>query len=304
MEVHMNAAIIGLGLIGGSFARDLRDTGFASRIIGVENNPAHAELALKLGLVDEIMPLARAARSADLVLVAIPVTATAFVLKDILDAIGSAAVVTDVGSTKHGICLTVAGHPRRGRFVASHPIAGTENSGPAAALPGLFRGKLGILCDIEKSDPDAAQLVRNMYDAVGMRLLTMDSDNHDRHVAYVSHISHITSFVLATTVLEIEKNTTTIFDLAGSGFESTVRLAKSSPDMWTPIFMQNAPFVCEALDAYIRNITRFKEMIERGSGQELHTTMEQANEIRRVLSGMNGNGTTQGSTTVNKERAE
>jgi prephenate dehydrogenase len=296
----MTAAIIGLGLIGGSFARDMRDTGFASRIIGVENNPGHARLAIQLGLVDDVQPLTQAVSSADLILVAIPVTATALVLHEILDTIRPSAVVLDMGSTKHGICIAVADHPRRGRFVASHPIAGTENNGPAAALSGLFRAKLGILCDTERSDPDAINLVRRLYDAVGMRLLTMESDNHDRHVAYVSHISHITSFVLATTVLEIEKNTTTIFDLAGSGFESTVRLAKSSPDMWTPIFMQNAPFVCEALDAYIRNITHFKEMIEAGAGQALHTTMERANEIRRVLSGMNGISTT----TVNNERAQ
>ena len=195
-----------------------------------------------------------------------------------------------MGSTKHGICSAVERHPRRGRFVASHPIAGTENSGPAAALAGLFRDKLGILCNLEQSDPDAVALIRRIYGIVGMRLLTMDAQSHDLHVAYVSHISHITSFVLATTVLEIEKNTSTIFDLAGSGFESTVRLAKSSPDMWTPIFMQNATFVCEALDAYIRKITHFKEMIESGSHQALHTTMKQANEIRRVLYGLNGNG--------------
>jgi prephenate dehydrogenase len=295
----MTTAVIGPGLIGGSFARDLRVCGFTSHIIGVENNVDNARLAKELNIVDEVQPLDQAVAVADLVIIAIPVTTTAQVLPRILDMISPTAVVTDMGSTKHGICAAVAEHPRRGRFVASHPIAGTENSGPSAALTGLFKGKLGILCDIQRSDPDAVDLIRRMYEIVGMRLLVMDADNHDLHVAYVSHISHITSFVLATTVLQIEKNTKTIFDLAGSGFESTVRLAKSSPDMWTPIFMQNSAFVCEALDAYIRNITHFKEMIESGSQLELHKTMEQANEIRRVLSGMNGNGHTRAS---NNER--
>lgn len=297
----MTTVVIGPGLIGGSFARDLRAAGFTDHIIGVDSNPENARLAREIKLVDEILPLEQAAASADLVLVAIPVTATALILPRILDLIPPGAVVTDMGSTKHGICASVAGHPRRGRFVASHPIAGTENSGPAAALTGLFKDKLGILCDIEKSDPDAVELVRRIYTIVGMRLLVMDADNHDLHVAYVSHISHITSFVLATTVLEIEKNTKTIFDLAGSGFESTVRLAKSSPDMWTPIFVQNSAFVCQALEAYIRNITHFKEMIEAGAQKELHTTMEQANEIRRVLSGLNGNNRPQGTTIKRKE---
>jgi prephenate dehydrogenase len=298
----MTTVVIGLGLIGGSFAKDLRASGFASRIIGVDTNPENAQLARTIGLVDDTLPLEVAVSSAELVIVAIPVTATALVLPAILDAISPSAVVTDMGSTKHGICAAVARHARRGRFVASHPIAGTENSGPAAALSGLFRDKLGILCNLEQSDPDAVELIRRMYDIVGMRLLTMDADTHDLHVAYVSHISHITSFVLATTVLEIEKNTSTIFDLAGSGFESTVRLAKSSPDMWTPIFMQNATFVCRALDAYIRNITHFKEMIETGKHQALHTTMEQANEIRRVLSGMNNNGKIAPSPSAHNER--
>lgn len=298
----MTTAVIGLGLIGGSFARDFRRAGFTSRIIGVDNNAENARLAREINLVDEILPMEQALASADLVIVAIPVTATALLLPTILDRISPTAVVTDMGSTKHGICAAVADHPRRSRFVASHPIAGTENSGPAAALAGLYRDKLGILCDINRSDPDAVELVRRMYDIVGMRLLVMDADTHDLHVAYVSHISHITSFVLATTVLEIEKNTKTIFDLAGSGFESTVRLAKSSPDMWSPIFMQNSTFVCEALEAYIRNITRFKQMIESGSEEELHRTMEQANKIRRVLAGMNSNGKTPSTPTETTQR--
>jgi prephenate dehydrogenase len=255
-------------------------------VVGVDLEPRHAAEALRLGLVDEMTDLAGAVRAAQIVVLAIPVDQTVTLLPRVLDLLGEHGVVTDMGSTKRSICDAVNMHPRRERYVASHPIAGTEHSGPSAALRGLFAGKLGILCDVERSAPDAVSILRKMYATLGMRLLSMDALDHDRHVAYVSHISHITSFVLATTVLEIEKSTSTIFDLAGSGFESTVRLAKSSPDMWAPIFGHNAEFVCEALDAYIRNITAFRNMIAGGQGAALLDTMSAANEIRRVLAGI------------------
>ena len=284
----MTTTVIGVGLIGGSMALDLKASGFSGRILGVDQSSDNASRALSLGLVDEVVDLRQGVESADLVILAVPVNAATTLLPGILDALAPAAVVTDAGSTKRGICEAVQDHPRRGRFVPSHPIAGTENSGPGAALHGLFRDKLGIICDRESSDPDALARVTELYGVLGMRVLFMDAREHDRHVAYVSHISHISSFVLATTVLEIEKSTSTIFDLAGSGFESTVRLAKSSPAMWTPIFEQNAQFVCEALDAYIKNITAFKELLEAGQTAKLARTMEEANAIRRVLAGMNG----------------
>ena len=290
----MTTTVIGVGLIGGSMALDIKAAGMSDRILGVDKNSDHAAAALRLGLVNEVAGLQRGVEEADLVILAVPVSTAVTLLPDILDAIRPGTVVTDVGSTKRTICDAVRSHPRRGRFVASHPIAGTENSGPSAALQGLFRGKLGILCESGSSDPDAVDRVRDLYLELGMRLLMMEPGDHDRHVAYVSHISHITSFVLATTVLEIEKSTSTIFDLAGSGFESTVRLAKSSPDMWTPIFQQNARFVCEALDAYIKNITAFKELLESGQTADLARTMEEANAIRRVLAGLNGTGSGEG----------
>ncbi len=282
----MTIAVVGVGLIGGSLALDLKAAGFARRVVGVDLEPRHAAEALRLGLVDEMTDLAGAVRAAQIVVLAIPVDQTVTLLPRVLDLLGEHGVVTDMGSTKRSICDAVNMHPRRERYVASHPIAGTEHSGPSAALRGLFAGKLGILCDVERSAPDAVSILRKMYATLGMRLLSMDALDHDRHVAYVSHISHITSFVLATTVLEIEKSTSTIFDLAGSGFESTVRLAKSSPDMWAPIFGHNAEFVCEALDAYIRNITAFRNMIAGGQDAALLDTMSAANEIRRVLAGI------------------
>ncbi len=286
----MTTTVIGVGLIGGSMALDLRAAGFSDRVLGVDQNEAHSAAALHLGLIDEIVTLDQGVRSADLIILAVPVSAAVNILPHILDMINPGTVVTDAGSTKRTICNAVRAHPRRGRFVPSHPIAGTENSGPAAAQKDLFRGKPGILCESGASDVDALERVKHLYTVLGMRLLFMGADDHDRHAAYVSHISHITSFVLATTVLEIEKSTSTIFALAGSGFESTVRLAKSSPAMWAPIFEQNAEFVCEALDAYIRNITAFKQMLESGRTEHLARTMEEANEIRRVLAGLNGSG--------------
>ncbi len=287
----MRTTVIGVGLIGGSMALDVKAAGFSGRIVGVDNNTAHGEIALQRGIVDEVVGLEEGVRTADLIILAVPVSVAVNLLPGILDVIDPGTVVTDVGSTKRALCDAVRNHPRRGRYVPSHPIAGTENSGPAAALHGLFRNKLGILCESGACDADALNRVKHLYTVLGMRLLFMEADDHDRHVAYVSHISHITSFVLATTVLEIEKSTSTIFDLAGSGFESTVRLAKSSPDMWTPIFVQNAQFVCEALDAYIKNITAFRQMIASGMSADLAHTMEEANEIRRVLAGLNGKST-------------
>jgi prephenate dehydrogenase len=284
----MTTTVIGVGLIGGSMAIEIRNAGMSDRILGVETDPHHVEQALALGLVDEILGLEEAVQQSDMVVVATPVSTAVALLPRILDAIPDTGAVTDVGSTKVVICDAIRNHPRRGRFVASHPIAGTENSGPSAAFRGLFRHKLGILCESGLSGPDATARIQALYDVLGMRLLFMEADEHDRHVAYVSHISHITSFVLATTVLEIEKSTATIFDLASSGFESTVRLAKSSPAMWTPIFVQNSRFVCEALDAYIKNITAFRDMVASGQREELTQTMEGANEIRRVLAGING----------------
>jgi prephenate dehydrogenase len=284
----MNVTIVGLGLIGGSLALAIKKTGFCQHVVGVDANPAHAKQAVDLHLVEEVLTLDRALAGAQLVLVATPVKAIVDLLPSLLDAIDANTIVADMGSTKVAICDAVRLHPRRGRFVGAHPIAGTENSGPGAALEDLFSGKLAILCDEELSDPDAVSVIRRMFDMIRMRLVSMSSDAHDRHVAYVSHISHISSFVLATTVLEIEKSAATIFDLAGSGFESTVRLAKSSPDMWAPIFEQNTRYVCEALDAYIRKIQAFRDRIGHGDFAGLHAEMSHANEIRRILAGING----------------
>ncbi len=281
-----NVVIVGLGLIGGSVALDLKRRGFAAHIVGVDSNEGHCAQALELGLVDEILPLERALNNAELVILAIPVNAIAGILPGILDKIPEKCSITDMGSTKQSICLAAASHPKRGQYVASHPMAGTENSGPGAALYDLFNGKVAVICDEAASAPLHLQRVESMYKVLGMRLLRMGSAEHDLHAAYVSHLSHITSFVLANTVLAKEQNANTIFDLAGGGFESTVRLAKSSPEMWAPIFEQNRENIIHALESYIEHFQKFHRTLVQQASDETRGLMADANRIRRVLTKM------------------
>jgi len=275
--------IVGLGLIGGSLAIDLKRCAFADKVIGVDNNPKHGEDALKLGLVDEMKVLEDAVWLSDLVILAIPVNAIIKTLPKVLDLVSKNTVVTDVGSTKFPIIESIKEHPKRKRYVPSHPMAGTEFSGPSAALKNLFQENVSIICNRADSDNDAVATVERMYRALYMELLYMDAKVHDVHAAYVSHISHISSFVLANTVLEKEQSTKAIFDLASGGFRSTVRLAKSSPEMWTPIFLQNSENLLEVLDTYIRQMQNFRDLVATGDKEQLMETMRQANRIRKVL---------------------
>lgn len=282
----MKTTIIGLGLIGGSMATDLRKAGIASELIGIDHSAANATKAVELGLVDKTVSEDQALRHADLVIVAIPVNAMCQILPSILDEVHNKAVVIDAGSTKNLICRAVANHPRRSQFVAAHPIAGTENSGPAAALPGLFRNKTNIICEKDKSSDHALAVAEKVFHALGMNTIYMEPDEHDKHVAYVSHLSHVSSFLLGQTVLDIEKDEKNIFALAGSGFASTVRLAKSSPEMWAPIFEQNLEYLSQALQEYIMHLQKFHYHLLKRDTTELHRMMSKANEIRRVLEGI------------------
>ncbi|MBI3501221.1 MAG: prephenate dehydrogenase [Bacteroidetes bacterium] len=277
----MKITVIGLGLIGGSMALDLKTRGFCTHVIGVDNNAEHCKQALKLGIAGEIKSLNESLQS-DVVILSIPVTETANLLPHILNHIGENTVVMDVGSTKQEICKAIKKHPKRGQFVATHPIAGTEYSGPTAAIKNLFDNKVCILC-ADDSALWVVERVSELYETLNMKLLFMKPEEHDMHVAYVSHISHISSFALATTVLEMEKNASTIFNLAGSGFASTVRLAKSSPDMWAPIFEQNSKYVSKALGTYIKHLEKFKNHIDKKNTKATHEIMEKANVIRKVL---------------------
>lgn len=282
----MVVGIIGLGLIGGSLAISLKQRGFATKIIGVDKNEAHLKEANELGFVDEACELNEILNKTDLVLLAIPVDAARQLLPFLLDQAKDGQTIIDMGSTKEGICKVADAHHNRKNFVASHPIAGTENAGPSSAMDGLYDHKITIICDEEKSHPNSIELCNKLYDVLKMRVLKMNAQEHDRHIAYVSHLSHITSFVLGQTVLEIEKEEKHIFNMAGSGFASTVRLAKSSPEMWAPIFEQNQEHLSTALDAYIKNLQEFKRKIDEGKKEDLHDLMSEVNDIRRVLKGI------------------
>ena len=286
----MKIGIIGLGLIGGSMAIDLKRKGFAEEIIGVEADPVNAAAAEKIGLVDRVADFQECVDSSDMVILAVPVGAAVRLLPKVLDRFAETAcdgrtekVVMDVCSTKEHLARSVRYHPMRRNYVASHPMAGTEYSGPWAAMPGLYDGHACIICDSEESSPKAVRLVEMLYEVLNMRTIYMNSSNHDVHTAYVSHISHVTSFALALTVLDKEKDEKHIFDLASGGFSSTVRLAKSSPDMWTPILSQNRDNVLHVMDTYIDKMNAFRQAIADGDEDAVRRLIEDANRIRRII---------------------
>ena len=280
----MTVAVIGIGLIGGSLMIDLRKRGFADKIIGVDSNMQHRNIAQLCGIVDETDTLEKAVDRSDLIILSSPVDSNCMMLPGILDRInGTNKVVTDMGSTKTSIARISEHHPNRGRYVAMHPMAGTEFSGPLAAIGKLFDYKIAIICDASKSDNDARRMIESMIDTLNMRKIYMDSADHDVHVAYVSHISHITSFSLALSVLDKEKEEENIMVLAGGGFESTVRLAKSNSETWAPIFLENSEFILEVLDNYIEKMNLFKKMISERNKDGLKALMEEANKIRKIL---------------------
>jgi len=281
----MIVGIIGLGLIGGSMAKAIGSNGLATEIIGADNNKQHIHEALNLNLIDKEASIEEICKKANLIILAIPVNSARQIAQTVLDKIQESGTLVDMGSTKNGICMQLENHPKRDQFVAAHPIAGTENTGPKAAIDNLFSDNVCIICEREKSSEVSLQKAVSMLTKIGMKLKYMTAPDHDKHMAYVSHLSHISSFTLGLTVLEIEKNEKNIFDLAGSGFESTVRLAKSSAEMWAPIFEQNAAYLSGALESYIKHLTAFKTLIDQDKALETKALMEQANEVRRILKG-------------------
>jgi prephenate dehydrogenase len=275
--------VVGVGLISGSFSLALKEKGLVRNVIGVSRTAASIEKALELGLIDEALTLDAAVEKSDLIYVAIPVDVTVPVMRQVMDRITDKQIVADAGSTKHVLCESLADHPMRRRFVATHPMWGTEYSGPEAAIRDAFAGRACVICEKEKSDPDAVGTMEGIYKQLGMHMVYMDSYNHDMHAAYVSHISHITSFALANTVLEKEKEENAIFELAGGGFESTVRLAKSNPSMWLPIFVQNKDHLLDVLNEHITQLRKFKSCLEKENYGYLLELMENANKIRKIL---------------------
>ncbi len=278
----MKVYIIGIGLIGGSMALDIKSIYDDAIIFGIDANEKHLDEAIQLGLIDE-----KASENdlinADLVLVSVPVDVGLVILPNILDKIGEQTLVFDVGSTKNPICEAIENHPKRRNFLACHPIAGTEFSGPKAAIKGLFEGKTNIICEVEKTTFKLQEIAMDLFKKLGMRIRYMDPKSHDKHIAYVSHLSHISSFMLGKTVIEKEKDEQDIFDMAGSGFESTVRLAKSSPAMWTPIFKQNKKQVIKSLEEYIQNLSNFKDLLENDNYEEVYNEMQNTNRIKEIL---------------------
>lgn len=283
----MTVGIIGLGLIGGSMAIDLRRRGFADRVIGVESEPVNASAAEKIGLVDAVVPFETCISESDIIVVAVPVGTAVKMVMQILDRFQELGakdkIVIDVCSTKEQITLATHYHPCRSQFVSTHPMAGTEYSGPWAAMPNLFDGRACIFANAEESSPKALATVERLYDTLNMRPIYMNASNHDVHTAYVSHISHVTSFALALTVLDKEKDEKHIFDLASGGFSSTVRLAKSNADMWVPILTQNRENVLKVIDTYIEKMTLFREAIDSFDEEKTRSLIEEANRIKKII---------------------
>ena len=280
-----NIYIIGVGLIGGSIALDIKHKRPDATIYGIDNNLAHINQAIELGVIDEKATIEDLDK-ADLVVIAIPVDATVAILPEVLDKVSDFGLVVDVGSTKSHICKVVENHKKRRNFLAMHPIAGTEFSGPKAAIRDLFQYKTNIICEVEKTAFKLQEKALNLFSEIGMRMRYMNPESHDKHIAYMSHLSHISSFMLGKTVIEKEKNERDIFDMAGSGFESTVRLAKSSPAMWTPIFKLNKDNVVETLNDYIINLTQFKNLIENDDFEGVYNEMKDTNYIKQILNGI------------------
>lgn len=280
-------AIVGLGLIGGSMALDLRRRGFAKRVIGVEKEPVNAAAAQRMGLVDELTDIEAAVDGADIIVLAIPVDAATKTLTRVLDIFAEKGygkkTVTDTCSTKGAIARAAHYHPMRGRYVSTHPMAGTEYSGPWAAEPNLFDGRACIFINSEESEPQAVKVIEELYETLNMRFLYMNADSHDVHTAYVSHISHVTSFALALTVLDKERDEKHIFDLASGGFSSTVRLAKSSADMWVPILTQNRDNILHVIDTYIDKMLQFRDAIDAFDTDRVRGLIEEANKIKKIL---------------------
>ena len=262
-----------MGLIGGSFALALRDRGIADEILGTDSSEENAAEALRLGLADRIVAFEEGIPQADLVVLATPVDTIPLMAVKALNRVNGSQVVMEV----------ISMHARRGRFVAAHPMWGTEYSGPRAAQHGAFTGRNVVLCEVERSDPDALAMAERIFRTLEAPAVYMDAEEHDLHAAYVSHISHITSFALALTVLEKEREERHIFDLAGGGFESTVRLAKSSAATWVPIMLRNKYNLLDVLREHIHQLQIMRRMIERDDAEGLKAAFDRANSIQRII---------------------
>ena len=281
----MNVGIIGLGLIGGSLALKIKEIDINTVIYGLDKDMDSMSYSLSKGIIDKKLDI-KSIDNLKYIFIAIPVDAIKSEIESILNKISNDTLVIDLGSTKYEICKRVVDHANRKNFLAAHPIAGTEFSGPLAATNNLFDNKVLILCETEKTDQDLLMDALKIFDLMNMKIINMDSIEHDKHIAYVSHLSHISSFMLGKTVMSKEDDQDTIYDMAGSGFESTVRLAKSSPETWASIFVENKNNIVESLNEYISNINNFKILIENGDKENLSAEMKKINGIKEILNGI------------------
>jgi len=281
----MNVGIIGLGLIGGSLALKIKEIDINTVIYGLDKDMDSMSYSLSKGIIDKKLDI-KSIDNLKYIFIAIPVDAIKSEIESILNKISNDTLVIDLGSTKYEICKRVVDHANRKNFLAAHPIAGTEFSGPLAATNNLFDNKVLILCETEKTDQDLLLDALKIFDLMNMKIINMDSIEHDKHIAYVSHLSHISSFMLGKTVMNKEDDQDTIYDMAGSGFESTVRLAKSSPETWASIFVENKNNIVESLNEYISNINNFKILIENGDKENLSAEMKKINGIKEILNGI------------------
>ena len=278
----MKLFLIGTGLIGGSMTKDLRNFLGNVQIHGIDKNELSVKRAKNIGLIDIIDSLENL-NIADRVILSVPVSESVKILPSILDNLNKDALVWDVGSTKFSLCKSVEKHSKRDQFLATHPIAGNELSGPEASIENLFNGKIQILCQTNKTRPDLLQWAESIFNLMEMKIRYMEPEEHDKKMAIVSHLSHISSFMLGKTVMESEKNNQNILDFAGSGFESTVRLAKSSPEMWSSIFKDNRENILEILNTYIDNLKQFQLKIENEDYIDLKNQMIKTNELKEIL---------------------
>ena len=281
-----NIYIVGVGLIGGSFAIELRDIFNNSNIIGIDTSAQNLKIAKQKNIIDSHAEI-NGITNPFMIIIAVPVKAIIKILPKIFEFILPETLVVDFGSTKLSICKNIQTHKLRSNFLAAHPIAGNEFSGPNAAVKGLFTNKTMIICENNKTNNKLVNLAINIFKDLKMNISFMDPESHDKHIAYVSHLSHISSFMLGKTVIEEGKNEKNIFDMAGSGFESTVRLAKSSPKMWTDILEDNKLNITEALDDYIYNLNKTRELINNNKFSELETELKKINYIKNILNGIN-----------------
>ncbi len=279
----MTTFVIGIGLIGGSFALSLKDNNLTQCVLGYDASPANLSQALELGLIDKEVDLEEGIAQADLIVLSIPVDSMPTLAIKVLNRVSPNQVVIDMGSIKEELCEVISMHANRRNFVATHPMWGTEHSGPQAAQKNAFKGRTCVICEQEKSNPEAVELVKNIYTTIGMPVIYMDADEHDIHVAYISHISHITSFALALTVLEKEREEQHIFDLAGGGFESTVRLANSSASTWVPILTRNKYNVLDVLREHIHQLQIMRKALESDDRETLTKMMRKANTIQKII---------------------